>query len=195
MAGQISDIWLLLSHPPTVTLGKRAGDSDLLWSPERYKEQEIEIFHTDRGGQATYHGPGQLIAYPIVHLGVLGRSIPQFIEALGQAMINTLGAFGIPANWDSEKIGVWAAGGKIGYIGIHVSRLVTMHGLALNVDPDLNAYAGIIPCGEKGGLVSSMAAEAGKAPPMEEVQGRMVRELAEIFGSEHRFKDLRKLYT
>jgi len=185
---------LLVEHdPPVITLSRRAGASDHLLADRATLERRgIELAETDRGGDITYHGPGQLVAYPIVDLERLRIGIHEYLRRLEAAVIATLDAFGVAGRRDPDATGVWVGGSaagetdghpggrKICAMGVRVSRWVTMHGLALNVDPDLSHFGLIVPCGLAGRPVTSLAAErGGDAPPIDEVKRILGMRLAE----------------
>ena len=181
---------LLLEHdPPVVTVSRRPGAAaNVLASEDLLARHGVERHETDRGGDVTYHGPGQLVAYPIVDLDRVGVRIHGWIRLLEQSIIDTLAEFGIEAGRDPGATGVWVGrdaetpdgtgGRKIAAIGVRVSRWVTMHGLALNVDPDLRHFELIVPCGLAGRPVTSIAKELGTAPAMDEVKQRLAHHLA-----------------
>jgi lipoate-protein ligase B len=170
--GEIPDVLLLLEHPPTYTRGRRSQPEELPMGVEWYEAQGIEVHDTDRGGLVTYHGPGQLVAYPIVHLGAYGDDVHAYVRGLEQVMIDALGEAGVPAQTIPGLTGVWTLGEppptlsrslarKIGSIGLHVSRGVTTHGLAVNVRNDLQPFEWIVPCGIEGVSMTSVAKESG----------------------------------
>lgn len=152
-ADLIDDLLLVLSHPPTFTAGQHA-DLDVNLTGAR---PEIPVVRIDRGGDLTYHGPGQVVAYPIIRLAD-AKTARRYITALEQALITTLDAFGIAADRREGYPGVWVGRDKIAAVGVRITRFVTKHGVALNVDPDLSHFDGIIPCGISDGGVTSMAA-------------------------------------
>lgn len=156
------DVGLVLEHPPTVTLGRRATEADVRVSRTTLAGRGIACVPADRGGQATYHGPGQLVLYPIVDLQARAITIPCFVSMLEQTMIHVAQQLGIKAVRDPRGPGVWAAHGKLGAVGIRVRHHVTTHGLALNVNPDLDPFAMIVPCGMPNGAVTSLARETGR---------------------------------
>jgi lipoyl(octanoyl) transferase len=145
--GEIPDTLILLEHAPVFTLGRRAEWSDILASPERLAELGIEVHETNRGGLVTYHGPGQLVGYPIADLRALAGDAPSYVTGLEETIIRSLADLGLPGWRDPAARGVWTPGGKIAAIGVGVSRGVTMHGFAVNLQPDLAHFALINPCG------------------------------------------------
>ena len=160
-AGKIGDTILFVEHAPVYTLGRSAVASHLLWTRETLRERGVEVVETDRGGDITFHGPGQVVAYPVVSLRERGLGVRDYIARLEDAVIETLAGFGLDAGRDARNRGVWIGNAKICAIGIRVSRGVTMHGLALNVNTDLSFFAGIVPCGLADADVTSMAEELG----------------------------------
>ena len=148
----------LLEHSPVVTLGRRGGDVDV----DALTDLDTPIVPTDRGGQATWHGPGQVVGYPIFSLQRLKRTVPQMVAALGEAMATVCHEAGVPgARYDDACPGVYVQGRKLGSIGLHVHRGVITHGLALNVNNDLAGFLAIVPCGRAGLRVTTLAAEGG----------------------------------
>jgi lipoyl(octanoyl) transferase len=170
---EIPDVLLLLEHPPTYTRGRRSKPEELPMGVDWYEAQGIEVHDTDRGGLVTYHGPGQLVAYPIVDLSGYGDDVHAYVRGLEQVIISALGEAGVPAQTIDGLTGVWAEGDppptpsssparKIASIGLHVSRGVTTHGLAINVNNDLQPFEWIVPCGIKGVAMTSLARELGE---------------------------------
>lgn len=159
------NVGLVLEHPPTVTVGRRGTAQDLRVSRATLTEHGIACIATDRGGQATYHGPGQLVLYPIVDLHALGITVPCFVWTLEETMLRVAAHFGVEATRDSRGRGVWTPRGKLGAVGIRVRRHITTHGLALNVDPDLHPFRLIVPCGLPDAPVTSLTRECGQALP------------------------------
>ena len=176
-AGEIGDTILFVEHPPVYTLGRSSETGHLLWSRETLKARGIELAEADRGGDITFHGPGQIVAYPIVDLVARGLGVRDYIFRLEQAVIETLAAFGQTAGRDPRNRGVWVGNAKICAIGIRVSRHVTMHGLALNVNTDLSYFAGIVPCGLPDAGVTSLAEELGVRKDLESVRDVLAENL------------------
>jgi lipoate-protein ligase B len=160
--GRVSDSVLLLEHPPTITFGRRSRPEELLASREVLESQGVHLADVERGGKITYHGPGQLVGYPIVSLRELGISVPRYVFVLEQAMIDYLEAVGLEVARRKGSPGVWVKGRKIGSVGVHLKRWVSIHGFALNVAPDLGAFQAIVPCGIDAGEITSVAAELGQ---------------------------------
>lgn len=155
------DTLLLLEHPPTITLGRRAVDGDILWSRADLGRLGITVARVGRGGQATYHGPGQLVGYPIVRLGGGGRGVRQFVDGIEAALIRAAGDFGVRAERRSGHPGVWVSGRKLASIGVEVRRGVSRHGFALNVDTDLSPFQTIVPCGVPGLALTDLSRASG----------------------------------
>jgi len=182
-AAERAEHLLLLEHPHVYTLGRNASAADVLASPEWLRQRGIEVVESDRGGQVTYHGPGQLVGYPILDLSPDRRDVRRYVRDLEEVLIRTLAGFGIAAEVrpGTSFIGVWAGGEKIAAIGVHLSRWITTHGFALNVAPDLSLYAGIVPCGLRQEGVTSMARLLGAAPPLAAVAADLAGHFGEVF--------------
>ena len=163
--GLIPDQLLLVEHPHVVTMGRNGHMANLLASDEVLRRTGIEFHHTDRGGDVTYHGPGQIVGYPILDLREWKRDVVEYVRTLEQAIIDSLGEFGIASGRGEGNTGVWVEGkGKVAAIGVHISRWVTSHGFALNVTTDLNYFQYIVPCG-LAKPVTSMQAMGFKGHP------------------------------
>lgn len=174
---------LLVEHPPVYTLGKSGHAENLLIPREMLERMGARFYHIDRGGDITFHGPGQLVCYPILDLERIGIGLREYIEALEEAVIRTVAEYGIAAGRIAGASGVWIDPGKarprkICAIGVRSSRYVTMHGFALNVTTDLEWFSRINPCGFTDRGVTSIAAETGLQPSMQEVKQLVIRELA-----------------
>jgi lipoyl(octanoyl) transferase len=146
-ADEIPDQLLFVEHPHVVTMGRSAHSENILASPELLERAGIELHHTDRGGDVTYHGPGQVVGYPIVDLRKWNRDVVAYVRGLEQVLIDALREFGIATERVQGATGVWTEAGKVAAIGVHISRWVTSHGFALNVDTDLDYFRYIVPCG------------------------------------------------
>lgn len=180
--GDAPDTLLLVEHDPVVTLGRR-GDRSGVLSAAALEAAGIPVVPTERGGHVTYHGPGQLVAYPILDLRRHGADLRRYVGALEAAAVDTLAAFGIAARADAERHGVYTAHGKIASVGVHVSRWVTMHGIALNIAPDMAHWALIAPCNLTDVEATSMAIElGGEAPARTDVAERFIAAFARRFG-------------
>ena len=191
--GRIPDQLLLLEHPHVITLGRNASRENLLASPDQLAKRGVQVFETNRGGDVTYHGPGQLVGYPILDLKEWKRDVVAYLRSLEQVMIDTLASFGISGHRDSAGTGVWtrplssesgSAGesAKIAAIGVHLSRWVTTHGFALNVATDLDYFRLIVPCGLTK-PVTSMGELKVCADPSE-VADRLIYQFGRIFERE-----------
>ena len=180
--GRLPGVLLLLEHPHVYTLGRRGSDSDVLVSAEGLARLGATVHHTDRGGEVTYHGPGQLVGYPIVNLRALGLGPLKYVRALEGMLIETLAEFAIRGASEERPTGVWVGPAKIAAIGVRISRGVTMHGFALNVKPDLSYFDHIVPCGMPDGVVTSMAAELSEGPEVEQVERVVARRFGKAFG-------------
>jgi lipoate-protein ligase B len=176
------DFLLLLEHPPVFTLGRRGGRENLTVSAAFLKEQKIPVVQIERGGNITYHGPGQLVAYPIVALAKRKLSVTDFVDRLESVMIGIAGDFGVSAARDSRNRGVWVGDAKLGSIGISIRRGVAFHGLALNVGTDLTPFSWINPCGLAGVCTTSLAAEAKAPMAMEKARTSALRYFSSVFG-------------
>jgi lipoate-protein ligase B len=180
-AGTIPDSLILLEHAPVVTLGRSAKAGHLLLSPKALAARGIELFEVERGGDVTYHGPGQLVGYPILDLRALQEDVVRYMRLLEESVIATLAAFGIAGARLRGYPGVWVDGAKVCAVGVAVKRRVTMHGFALNVTPDLDSFAVINPCGLSR-PVTSMAAILGRAVAVDDVRGAYAGVFSRVFG-------------
>ena len=183
LSGQEPNTLLMLEHPHVYTKGRLSKDSDVLLTEEELAAKGIPVYETDRGGQVTYHGPGQLVVYPIVNLKDWGGPV-KYVRALEQVVIATLAEMGITANCESGNTGVWTNQGKIAAIGVKISRGIAFHGLSLNVNTGLAYYQNIIPCGIADRPVTSMASILGSQVDMGLVRYGLVYQ----FGREFRFR-------
>jgi lipoyl(octanoyl) transferase len=186
-ADRIPDTLLLLQHPHVLTIGvKKDGRSHILASPDRLSSLGVEVFETGRGGDVTYHGPGQLVGYPILNLDPDRRDVHQYVRDLEEVMIRVCADYGIDAGRVQGFSGAWikSEGGdeKIGAIGVRISRWITSHGFAFNVATDIEFFNLIVPCGIADRGVTSLAAKLGRAPAMIEVENRFVEQFAHVFG-------------
>lgn len=181
-AGEIPDHLLLLEHPHVYTLGRNGRQEHLLVSRSRMAELGIEYFEIDRGGDITYHGPGQIVGYPILDLREWKRDVVAYVRGVEEAVIRTLRRFGIESWREPGATGVWTRAGKICAIGVHISRWVTTHGFALNWTTDLKYYQYIVPCGLSRPVTSMEA--LGAHPERSEVHAALAGEFAEVFDYE-----------
>jgi lipoyl(octanoyl) transferase len=201
--GEIGDVLVLIEHPPVYTRGRRSQPEELPMGASWYEAQGIEVRDTDRGGLVTYHGPGQLVAYPIVDLRGYGDDVHKYVRGLEQTAIAALGEAGVRASVIEGLTGIWvqgrraenrpmypeigpSAGGprKIGSIGLHVSRGVTTHGLAVNVNNDLQPFEWVVPCGIEGVSMTSLSRELGAEQDLGAFADRLVAAYAEVFDKE-----------
>ena len=179
--GGIADALLLLEHPPTITVGKSGKLENVLASQAQLAREEVSLVFIDRGGDVTYHGPGQIVGYPIFDLGERGRDAHQYLHSLEEVLIRTLNDFSISACRDSGHAGVWVGEEEIVAIGLSIRKWITMHGFALNVNTDLAQFSLINPCGFTNRKATSMAHLLGHEVPMEIVTERLLAHLAEVF--------------
>jgi lipoyl(octanoyl) transferase len=188
-AGEIPDSLLLLEHPPVYTKGRRTEPSDLPMGESWYEMQGIEVAETTRGGRVTYHGPGQIVGYPIVAI----TDVIAFLRTMESAMIAALADEMVEAEVREGLTGVWVGERKIGSIGVHVSRGVTMHGFAINVDNDLQPFEWIVPCGIDNVRMTSLYLETGHTGGMSCFRKRVAWRFAEAFGRRQRIVSLERL--
>ena len=179
---EVPDLLLLLEHPPVYTKGRRAQPEELGMGEDWYRMQGIEVCEADRGGSVTYHGPGQLVGYPIVSLNDQGLGVATYVALLERLMIASLSTFGIEAGPIDGLTGVWAGDRKIGSIGVHVSRGITTHGFAVNVNNDLQPFEWIVPCGIEGCRMTSVCRELGRELPMDELMDVVGEHFGEVYG-------------
>ena len=179
---EVPDLLLLLEHPPVYTKGRRAQPEELGMGEDWYRMQGIEVCEADRGGSVTYHGPGQLVGYPIVSLNDQGLGVAAYVALLERLMIDSLSTFGIEAGPIEGLTGVWAGDRKIGSIGVHVSRGITTHGFAVNVNNDLQPFEWIVPCGIEGCRMTSVCRELGRELPMDELMDVVGEHFGEVYG-------------
>ena len=183
-AGEIPDTLLLLEHPHVITLGSGSHDENVLVSAEERAARGIELFETGRGGDVTYHGPGQLVGYPILDLKPDRQDLHRYLRDLEEALILTLAEFGLEAGRKEGLTGVWVDGRKLAAIGVRVSSgWITSHGFALNVSTDLSFFGTIVPCGIRDHGVGSISAELSRPVPMAEAEAAFVRGFERVFGA------------
>jgi lipoyl(octanoyl) transferase len=177
----IPDQLLLLEHPPVITLGRGGDARNLVAAPAMLAAERVRFFETTRGGDITYHGPGQLVGYPIVHLGEGKRDVRKYVTKLEEVLIRTVAAYGITAERAEGKRGIWVGNDKIAAIGVRISRWVTSHGFALNVTTNLDHFRLITPCGLHGTGVTSISRLIGRDVPLDEVRAIVAATFAEVF--------------
>ncbi len=175
------DIFLVTEHPPVFTLGSRGGRENLTVGEDFIKSRGVDIIQTERGGDITYHGPGQVVVYPIVRLHEAKLSVRAYVDMLEEVMISCAADFGVKTGRDQRNRGVWVGNNKIGSIGIRVRHGVTFHGLALNVTLDFEHFSWIQPCGLSGIGVTSLERESGKSIDFSEVKRDIIFRLGKIF--------------
>jgi lipoyl(octanoyl) transferase len=182
IAGEIpEDLLLLVEHPPVVTLGRSARDAHLLASPALLAARGVEVFEVERGGDVTFHGPGQLVGYPIIDLKRHKRDLHWYLRQVEEALIVGLAGYGIAGERNPGYTGVWTQGRKIASIGVHARDWVTWHGFALNVSTDLAFFDLIVPCGISGVTMTSIERETGRSVPMEEVEHAVADAFGRVF--------------
>lgn len=180
--GQIPDTLILVEHPPVITIGKSGRDLNILISEEALRGRGIELYRVERGGDATFHGPGQLVGYPIFEIRSGLAGVRPLVEGIEAALIRALRGFGIDARAEPGYIGVWVGGEKIAAIGIAVKRWVSFHGFALNVTTDLSYFRLIVPCGLKDRSVTSIEKVLGRRVPISDVKLSVVEGFEAVFG-------------
>lgn len=179
------DVLVLLEHEPTITLGRGADDRHVLLSAGELARRGVDLHRVSRGGDVTWHGPGQLVAYPIVHLDALGRDLHLYLRRLEETIIRALALFGVVGECLDGKTGVWVKGRKIASIGVGVRRWVAWHGLALNVAPDLGGFSAIVPCGLSGVALTSLSEECGRDLAPGDVEDALIASFAATFALEN----------
>jgi lipoyl(octanoyl) transferase len=203
-ADDLSDVLLLCEHPHVITQGRNGKREHLLASENVLRQKGVEFCETSRGGDITYHGPGQIVGYPILNLGAIRRDVVWYVRMLEEVMIRASGDFGVGATREAGKTGVWAATGKdspqstqraqsgaetaekLGAIGVHISRWVTSHGFAYNVSTDLRFFDLIVPCGIAGRKATSLEKLLGRGVDSREVAARLTQHFGQIFGLDMR---------
>ncbi len=184
VAGEVEDTLLLLEHPPTITVGKAGSTENILVPRETLHQMGISLYFVDRGGDVTYHGPGQLVGYPILDLSSRGGDLKRYVRDLEEVLIRTLDDFSIKAGRDPRHVGVWVGQKKIASIGLSIRDWVTMHGFALNVSTNLEGFSLIHACGVKDRKTVSMKGLLASQPSMEQVTVRLLQHFSEVFDPE-----------
>jgi lipoyl(octanoyl) transferase len=183
-AGVIPDTLLLLEHPHVYTLGRNAKKENLVLSAEQLAARGAQVFEIDRGGDVTYHGPGQWVGYPILDLAQHRRDIAWYMRSLEEVLIAVAGEYGLEAGRLAGAPGVWVGNNKLAALGVHISRWVTSHGFAFNVNTDLRYFDGIVPCGLRDKGVTSLQKLLGRQVEMDEVAEKVVRHFGSVFALE-----------
>lgn len=183
-SGEIPDTLLLLEHPHVYTLGRNARRDNLLASPERLRKLGAAVFETDRGGDITYHGPGQLVGYPIFDLTGHRRDVAWYMRSIEEVLIRAAAQYGVQTTRIPGLTGVWAGNDKLAALGVHISRWVTSHGFAFNVNTDLRYFEWIVPCGIKDKGVTSLEKLLGTPVSIEEAAEKVIRHCGEVFSFE-----------
>ncbi|MBM2826282.1 MAG: lipoate-protein ligase [Dehalococcoidia bacterium] len=179
---RIDDVLLLLQHPHVYTLGRRARPEHVLIPQDELARRGVALYSVDRGGDVTYHGPGQIVGYPILNLRHRGLDVHRYIRGLEEALIGTMSDLGIEVHRDLRHTGVWVGEEKIAAIGVRVSRGVTMHGFALNVNTDLSYFDHIVPCGIEDRGVTSVASILGHHVELDLAEGLVAENMAQVYG-------------
>jgi lipoate-protein ligase B len=187
---ELPDLLLFLEHPHVITLGRRGNRSCLVASQEVLDSMAIPVYHVERGGDVTYHGPGQLVVYPIFNLKGYGYRLIRYVDQLEEVILRTLNDFGMEGKKDSLNRGVWVNGEKIASLGVTIKRWVSFHGLAVNYETDLSYFDLIYPCGLVGKKMTSMEKILGKKVPREGLIGRIAFHFKEVFQGDWETKDL-----
>jgi len=184
-AGRIPDTLLLLQHPHVVTIGvRKGGAANIVASPARLRELAVEVFETGRGGDVTYHGPGQLVGYPILDLRPDRQDVHRYVRDLEEVMIRVCADHGLVAGRIQGLTGAWVGGDKIGAIGVRISRWITSHGFAFNVNTDLEYFRLIVPCGISDRGVTSLAKLTGRMHSLTDVEDRFLQHFVDVFERE-----------
>jgi lipoyl(octanoyl) transferase len=187
-AGAIEDVLLLCEHPHVITQGRSGKREHLLASEQVLRQKGVEYYETSRGGDITYHGPGQIVGYPILNLGSIRRDVVWYVRMLEEVMIRATADSGMAAERVAGKTGIWAKSGateeKLGAIGVHISRWVTSHGFAYNVSTDLRYFDLIVPCGIADRKSTSLEKLLGRSADLKEVRRRLARHFGEVYGRE-----------
>ena len=189
ISGEIEDTVLLLEHPPVLTMGRSAKEQHVLAAPDVLAARGISVHEVGRGGDVTYHGPGQLVAYPIIDLKPDRRDVRKYMWSLEETMIRTCADFGLAATRVEGLNGAWIGNRKVGAVGVRISRWVTMHGLAINANSDLTHFDLIVPCGIQDKTVTSLTAELGRTVFAADVIDPLARHLADLFDTTVEWQD------
>jgi lipoyl(octanoyl) transferase len=189
IAGEVGDTVLLLEHPPVLTMGRSAKEQHIVAEPAVLESHGIAVHEVGRGGDVTYHGPGQLVAYPIIDLKPDRRDVRKYMWSLEETMIRTCADFGLSASRVEGLNGTWIGERKVGAVGVRISRWVTMHGLALNANTDLSHFDLIVPCGIQDKTVTSVSAELGRTVRVPDVMGPLAEHFAGLYDTHVEWRD------
>ena len=189
IAGEIGDVVLLLEHPPVLTLGRSAKEQHVIAPAAMLEAEAIRVHEVGRGGDVTYHGPGQLVAYPIIDLKPDRKDVRKYVWSLEETMIRTCADFGISATRSAGLNGAWISDRKVGAVGVRISRWVTMHGLALNANTNLRHFELIVPCGIQDKAVTSMSVELGRPVSVADVIAPLAAHFAALYDAEIEWTD------
>lgn len=189
IAGETNDIVLLLEHPPVLTMGRSAKEQHIIAEPDVLVARGISVHEVGRGGDVTYHGPGQLVAYPIIDLKPDRRDVRKYMWSLEETMIRTCADFGLSAERVAGLNGAWIGERKVGAVGVRISRWVTMHGLALNASSDLSHFELIVPCGIADKAVTSLSAELGRTVGVPDVLDPLAGHFARLYDADVEWTD------
>jgi len=196
-AGAVDDVLLFCEHPHVITLGRSGNRANLLASENILRQKGVEFFATNRGGDITYHGPGQIVGYPILNLGTIRRDVVWYVRMLEEAMIRATAELGIVARREVGKSGIWVGetpmAEKLGAIGVHISRWITSHGFAYNVATDLRYFDLIVPCGIAERKATSLEKLLGRCVSSQEVKPPLAAHFGEVFGLRMREADRKEL--
>lgn len=175
------DLFLVTEHPATFTLGRRGGQQNLMVTGQFLRENNIPLVHIERGGDITYHGPGQLVIYPILHLRQAGLTVSDYVYCLEELMIGLAAENGVEAVRDQRNHGVWAGDGKLGSVGIAIRHGIAFHGLALNVNTSLEPFSWVNPCGLAGVKMTTLSQESGREIVIDQVKSGLLNQLTQVF--------------
>jgi lipoyl(octanoyl) transferase len=190
IAGEIDDTVLLLEHPPVLTLGRSAKEQHVIAPEATLRAHGIQTHEVGRGGDVTYHGPGQLVAYPIIDLKPDRKDVRKYVWSLEETMIRTCADFGVSASRVAGLNGAWVADRKVGAVGVRISRWVTMHGLALNANTNLRHFELIVPCGIQDKAVTSLSVETGHSVEVRELIEPLAAHLASLYDASIEWRDV-----
>jgi lipoyl(octanoyl) transferase len=188
-AGTLGDTVLLLEHPKVITMGRKASREHILLSEQALGERGYTLHETGRGGDVTFHGPGQLVVYPIIDLKPDREDVRRYVRELEETMIRVCAEYGLSAARSDGLNGTWIGTRKVGAVGVRISQWVTMHGMAINVNTDLSSFAAIVPCGIADRGVTSLAQELGHSLPFDEVADKAAQHFASLFGAQLIMRD------